>query len=208
MVVPGLLPQSNIASHEDDQSQLALQLFNEGLKELNLTRSSMQPIVLSHSDVPGQKKLSESIAERWKNVLGVKVELSGCGWNVFFSNLVRRQYQIGGCIWFALFHDPIYNLEFFKDPVSRYNTPQWQNDRYVKLLDKADQEIDTEKRLAYLHDAEKLLLDEMPVIPLYVNNYRFMMRDNIKGLYLSELGDVDFKWTSIEAPASMHLASR
>lgn len=184
--------------YNDKDEDYARQLFQEGLQELNITSEEFPVLQFNHSDIAGQKKLSEAIVQKWEKVLGIKVDLIGSEWNVFFSNQVMRQFQIGGCNWFSIFHDPIYNLEFFKEQANRYNWPGWENKQYTKLLDLADKEIDLAIRNEHLRQAELLLLDEMPIIPLFVLNFKYLKPERAKGLFISDLGYVDFKWGYIE----------
>lgn len=174
-------------------------LFGEGLEELGLTEETFPPLVFSHSDVPGQKKLSEAIQECWQNQLGIEVKLQQNEWNVFFANLGERQFQIGGCIWYAPFHDPIYYLEFFKEKDNRYNSTQWENKHYQQLLELADNEKDPTIRLEHLRQAENLLLDEMPIIPLYVYHAKFLKAPHIQNLNVNHTGQIDFKWVRFNA---------
>lgn len=184
--------------HFDGDIAQAQKLFDEGLKELNLTKETFPKIGLSHSDVPGQKSLMEAIAREWEKTLGIKVELSGSEWNVFSDNLGTRQFEIGGCISYFLYNDPLYALDFFKEISHRHNSSSWENKEYQKLLDQAVVEIDLNKRKEYLKKAETILLDEMPVIPLYVVNNKYMLNERVKNVYISDLGHVDFKWTYIQ----------
>mgnify|MGYP004417260683 CR=1 FL=1 len=177
---------------------LARKYFEEGLQELNITKEKFPRLQLSHNDVPGQKKLAETVAVQWKKILGIDVDLLGAEWNAFFDSLGSRQYQIGGCIWFSTFNDPICTLSFFKDRTHRYNAPQWENARYKELLDLADNTIDLNVRREYLKEAELILLEEAPVIPVFISHHKYVSHDYVKGIYIAPTGLIDFKWSSID----------
>lgn len=179
---------------------VACKLFEEGLAELHLTKEEFPKLKLSHSDITGQKKVAEAVQNQWETVLGIHVELVASDWNTFFSNLAQRNFQVGGCFWYSIFNDPIYFLEFFRDKSYRYNSAQWENPHYTKLLDLANQELDPRIRREHLKQAELLLLDEMPIIPLYVLNQKILKQDWLKDVFISELGHADFKWTHIAQP--------
>ncbi|MCC5831592.1 MAG: peptide ABC transporter substrate-binding protein [Chlamydiales bacterium] len=184
--------------YPDSDLRKARKLFDEGLRELNLTRDEFPNLLYSYSDIPGQKKLAEAIQQQWERTLGIQVELIPSEWNVFFANLGERQFQIGGCIWFCAFNDPIYTLEFFKEKAHRYNAPQWENDHYRQLLDLADAEPDPKVRLEHLKQAELLILDEMPIIPLYMVHAKYLKSPRVQGLTVNDLGQADFKWAYVE----------
>ncbi len=182
----------------DSNEQKSRKLFEQGLQELCITREEFPILKYSYSTIPGQKKLAEAIQQNWEKTFGIKVELIASEWNVFFSNLGERQFQIGGCIWYCQFHDPVYTLEFFKDKTHRYNSPQWESKHYQQLLDLADQEADPILRLEHLKQAELLILEEMPVIPLYMVHSKHLKSPKIQGLSVNDLGQVDFKWAYVE----------
>jgi oligopeptide transport system substrate-binding protein len=46
--------------------------------------------------------------------------------------------------------------------------------------------------------AEKLLMEEMPVIPLYFTSICYAKKKNLKNVYVSELNQLDFKWAEYE----------
>ncbi|MCH9626530.1 MAG: Oligopeptide-binding protein OppA [Chlamydiales bacterium] len=198
-----LIPITMPLTHEeelysDSNDRLAQKLFNEGLQELNLTREQFPTLRYSYSDIPGQKKLAEAIQQKWEQTFGIQVELTGSEWNVFFASLGERQYQIGGLIWFSVFNDPIYTLDFFKEKAHRYNAPQWESKHYRQLLDLADGETDPVRREEHLKQAVLLILDEMPIIPLYMVHAKYLKSPKVQGLFVNELGQADFKWAYVE----------
>jgi oligopeptide transport system substrate-binding protein len=172
----------------------AQQFFSQGLQELGLSLETFPPIVLSHSHIAGQRQLAEVIQNAWKEVLGVKVTLTGSEWNVFFSDLSHGKYQVGGCIKSALFRDPIHHLELLQDKTHLYNVCRWENRSYQNLLQQARSATDIETRNTLLRSAEEILLEQMPVIPIYSEVYLYMIRPHIQGIVIHDLGHVDFKW--------------
>ena len=74
----------------------------------------------------------------------------------------------------------------------------FDNDHYIQLLNLADQETNTKLRAEHLKQAELLLLDEMPAIPIYSLNAKCLISDKIKGIKFSHLGEIEFKGIYIE----------
>lgn len=188
--------------YSDANFEVAQKLFNEALEELHLSKEELPILQFSYSNIPGQKTMAQAIAREWEKIFGIQIDLLGSEWNVFFNNLGQRKFQIGGCIFYFLYNDPSYPLEFFKDINNRYNAPQWENKKYQDLLSAADYETNIEKRKEYLKEAEKILLEEMPIIPIYVHKNKYMIHKNLKGVFTSHLGHVDFKWAYFDHDVS------
>lgn len=180
-------------------SLLAKAFFEKGLEELHLTQQTFPKLTLSHSHISGQKQLAEAIQGDWRRVLGIEVEISGSEWNVFFSNLSKGQYQLGGCIKSAFFKDPLYHLELLKEKDHVYNVAKWENPLYQQLLKQAVVTGEETIRRNLLRQAEAILLEEMPVIPIYSEQYQYVLQPGVDGIVIHELGHVDFKWVDVRS---------
>lgn len=174
----------------------------QGLEELGLTLETFPPITLSHSHITGQRQLAEVIQNCWQEILGVRVNLQGSEWNLFFSDLSHGKFQVGGCIKSALFRDPVYHLELLQDKTQSYNLSRWEDPTYKQFLTQASLTTDVSERNALLRQAEEILIDQMPVIPIYSEAYLYMIRPHIEKVVIHDLGHVDFKWARRVSPHS------
>ncbi|MBQ9418825.1 MAG: peptide ABC transporter substrate-binding protein, partial [Synergistaceae bacterium] len=129
----------------------------EGFPEISLKYSSGSP---------RGKMFPEVLQGMWKTALGVKVNLSGEEWKVFLSTKNKGDFDVALSAWVMDFPDAAGFLETFAtdDPS---NSGNYSNPAFDELLKKAQAELDPVKRIDYLHEAEKILIDDMPLIPLY-----------------------------------------
>ena len=63
------------------------------------------------------------------------------------------------------------------------NNTAFSNAEYDKLIADAAQEPDEKKRLQLLESAERLLMEEVPIIPIYYYVSRNMVRPRVRGFY-------------------------
>ncbi len=68
------------------------------------------------------------------------------------------------------------NFEFTPG-VTGFNSPE-----YNEIIEKAFEEIDAEKRAAILHDAEKMLLELAPVVPIFAYQDAYLVGDDLSGV--------------------------
>jgi oligopeptide transport system substrate-binding protein len=66
------------------------------------------------------------------------------------------------------------------------------------MLEKADQILDLTERTTYLLKAERILMDAMPIIPIYFYTGSYLKKSYVKDVYLSVLSDSDFKWAYVD----------
>ena len=74
------------------------------------------------------------------------------------------------------------------------NDTGFSNARYDELIAAAKVETDSEKRLEMLREAEDILMDEMPILPIYYYTTVTAANENVKGVRISTLGKISFKY--------------
>ncbi len=182
----------------DADIQKAGEQFNLALKEMGISKKELPPITLSYSQSERGHKIAQTVQQQWNNAFGIDVQLQG-GESKFISEQVKnRSYQMALGSWFADFQDPINFLEVFKNKDNSTNQTGWENSKYVELLDQSAWISDPEKRRETLSGAEKLLLQEMPVIPLFYSTFTYAKSPKVNGIYFSDLGYLDFKNAEIK----------
>ncbi len=147
-------------------------------------------------------KIAQVAQQQWKEVLGVNVDLQSHDGKVFYNHLKNKNYQIGIGSWFADFRDPISFLEVFKYKENGTNNTQWENTDYISLLDQSSESAHPMHRENLLMQAEKVLIQEMPVVPLFYASYNYLKHPSVKEVYFSELGYLDFKHAYIDSNPS------
>jgi len=196
----GYLPSSEEASKplfRDHDVKLAKKLFAESLKEQGLTSSSLPTILVCYANNPRSHKIAQVLQQQWKEAFDLHVELQSCESKVFYDHLNRHNYQIGIGSWFADIQDPISFLDVFKYRNNGTNNTQWEHPDYIRLMDESAQ-AKSKKREDLLKQAEKLLITEMPIIPLFYSTYNYLQSARLKGVYFSDLGYLDLKRAYLE----------
>jgi len=137
------------------------------------------------------KILAETFQEMWRKNLGVQVNLINQEWKVFIKTRQEGDFQICRDGWTGDYLDPMTFMDVFVTG-SGNNDAHWSNKEYDDLIKKAKLSSDQKERMELMHKAEKLLIEEMPICPIYFYVDAFCMKDNIKKLGVSPLGLVDF----------------
>ena len=192
----GIVPHSFIKGQpffEDYDHHLARQLFQEALKDQSLTLENFPKVSIHYASNERSHKIAQVAQQQWKEVLGVNVTLQSSEPKVYYDLLKTHEYQLGIGSWFADIRDPISFLELFKFKENGTNNTQWENPHYIALLNQSSQAALPQEREKLLKDAERVIVNEMPVIPLFYASYNYLRNPEVKGVYFSELGYLDFK---------------
>jgi oligopeptide transport system substrate-binding protein len=197
-VPPTMFEENEKGYFKDGDLETAKKLLEEGLAEEGYASAADLPsITLSYNTNEAHAKIAQAIQDMWKKNLGVDVALDNAEWAVYIDKLHNGDYQIGRMGWLGDFNDPINFLELYKEQGGNNDT-RWTNEEFKNLLNQSATETDSEKRLDLLKQAEEILIDEMPIAPIYFYTNTYVHKDNLKDVVISGLGDVQFKWAYFE----------
>ena len=171
------------------QADEAKKLLEEGLKEEGLEKMPEMTYLYNTDD--GHKKIAEALQQMWKENLDVNVKLGNVEWKVF---LERRQPAIRFARfgWLPDYIDPMTFMDVYMTD-SGNNDTKFSNKKYDELIKKAKSTADQKVRMKALHDAEDILMDEMPVAPLYWYTRVYMDKDYVKNVYRAIDGSVYYE---------------
>lgn len=173
----------------------AKKLLEQGMKEKGYTQ--LPEVTLSYRSGTNYEKTAEAIQEMWKQTLGVEVKLQKLDSKVLTDMQKQLTYQIARSSWLPDFGDPINFLDIFQSN-SPSNRTGYNNKEYDRLIQAAYKEPNDEKRFAMMHEAEKILMDDAPIAPLYFYNTTLLQSDKVSGVVSSSLGYMDLKTADIK----------
>ncbi|MFC4558063.1 peptide ABC transporter substrate-binding protein [Virgibacillus kekensis] len=169
----------------------AKELLEKGMEEEGY--DELPPITLSYNTSESHKAIAETMAEMYKENLGVDVTLENTEWNVFLEDQKGLKHQLSRSSFIFDYADPVNFLESFITG-STMNRTGWSNEEFDKLIEQAKQETNEEKRWELMYEAEKLLAEEMPIFPIHYYNQVNMYKENVTGIVRHPVGYLELKW--------------
>lgn len=158
----------------------AQELFFSGLKDLHIEIKNFPVITLLYLNEKRKEQIAKFLKDTWKEVLGIDCRIEGYEWKTLFRKLEKGDYQISSLACTSVIKDPIYTLNWFRYKKDKINLSNWESVAYQETLNQADRQTDPQKRLSILKKAEEMLLDEMPILPLFYDNYAYFFKEHIK----------------------------
>ena len=180
----------------DHSPETAVRLFEEGLAEEGLTLQSCPSLSISHWSDPTVKTAVKIIQRQLHKVLGLRVVSRLRDWTTFLERFVVGDFQLAFASWFAWFQDPIFTLQFLKHKGTGMNGTAWENAEYIRLLELCDKTQDQCLRKGYLKQAEALVMEELPVIPVFYQKESYIKAPEVTGEAVSAVGLMELKWLS------------
>ena len=136
-------------------------------KESGHSEANPLTIQILYNTSENHKRLAVAIASMWKQVLGVETKLLNQEWKVFLET--RKQKTMPGVArngWIGDYNDA-YSFTQLLASDNEQNDSGFANDEYDALLDRAAVEPDMQQRAELMEAAERLMLEEQPIIPIY-----------------------------------------
>ena len=123
-------------------------------------------LTILYNTSENHKAIAEAIQQMWKSELNIEVELKNQEWKIYLDSRKRRDFEVCRASWIGDYNDPTTFLNLWLEK-STMNRSGWKNAHYDSLINKASQPEYSEKRFSLFAEAEKILLDEAPLLPIF-----------------------------------------
>ena len=164
----------------------------ELLKEAGYENGEGLPTIeLMYNSEGAHKDICQIVQENLAKI-GINIELANQEWAVFLNTRQQGGYEIARQGWIGDYSDPMTFLDMWVTGGGN-NDCGFSNSEYDSLIAEAKVETDTKKREELLRQAEDILMDEMPVIPVYFYTTVMAWNDDVEGVLVTALGKVYFK---------------
>jgi oligopeptide transport system substrate-binding protein len=124
---------------------------------------------------------TQAIIEMWRQNLGVEVSIAQSEAASFYDDLDRGRLQMFDIGWIMDYPDPEDIIDLLFSSTSRQNNTKYKNPQFDELVNQAKTETDTTKRLQLYQQAEQMLIQDSPWIPLWFGQAHFVVKPKVKG---------------------------
>ncbi|MCG0808587.1 lipoprotein precursor, peptide binding protein OppA-like protein [Lactiplantibacillus plantarum] len=179
--------ESTVKNSTSYNKALAQKLWKQGLKETGIKKLSIQ--LLASNDEPN-KPISQYLKSALeKNLDGLTVNLSNIPSKVASSRAQSGDFDLYLSGWGADFNDPISHLQIMTNN-SGYNYGKYNSSTYNALVNKAKNQDanDTSARWQDMINAEKTIMKDQGITPLYQTVYSYLQNPKVKGIIHNTAG--------------------
>lgn len=177
--LPGYNPDVSGYEYDPEQAQQLLAESSYGSVE-NLPNITLH--VSGGGGTPPQT--IEAIAEMLNQNLGVEVAIEQTEWATFLSDINRdpNPYQVFSIGWIADYPDPQNFIEILFSCDSRDNHTGYCNSDADALMDQAANESDEATRFGLYNEAEQIILDDAPIVPLWYGKEYWLVKPYVTNM--------------------------
>jgi len=127
-------------------------------------------------------KVAVAVASMWKEALGAQVRLTAVEFKSLLQDIDNGDVQVFRSSWLGDYNDAYTFAQYFKSNFG-INLPHYHSTEYDSLVNAAAVEIDPSKRRDLLQRAERVMLHDHPLIPLYFYVNKHLVKPEVQGWY-------------------------
>jgi len=204
MLPPTLWGHNDSLQHREFDIEKARQLLEQAAKEHDLELPITLELFVMDSPRPYMQQPRQT-------GIFIKDSLEKIGFNIkiitndigqHFQRMTRGEHQLGLSGWSADIADPdnFLNTLMHSNNINDRggnNLSRYRNPKSDQLLDQALVELDQEKRAELYRQAQKLMHEDAPVLPLVHVPVRVAVRKEVEGYKLHPASVIRLQWTQL-----------
>jgi len=184
--VAGYAPRAQLSGTGDEAKRLLAEAgFPDG--------AGFPTIELSYNTAENNQAVAQAVQDMWRRNLGVQISLVNQEWKVYLDAQHTKNYMIQRAGWIADYVDPHTFLELWETDNGNNDT-NWSNAEYDRLLHAALAAKTTEERYEIYQKMDAILVDELPVIPIYYYTTVRALNPKIHGYHPTLLDNHPWKY--------------
>ena len=162
---------------QEERNKVARRLY----KEAGYSKENPLRFELRYNTSDRHTKIAVAIQSMWKEVLGAEATLINEEFQVLLANMRDAEVtQVFRSSWIGDYDDAHTFLSVLRAG-SASNMPRYANDDFESLMQRAAEQADLDRRKLYLEEAERVMLADHPVIPLYFFVSNHLVRPEVRG---------------------------
>lgn len=146
-----------------------------------------------------QPKIIEAVQAMWERELGVHATIALLEQKTSIQNQRALDFTVGSNGWVADYPDPATFLELFVTN-GMANWTGWGDATYDRLIAQAAQTLDPLVRFECFQQAEAILLEQAPIIPLVFGARNYLIHPSVKGWDPALIGLYQYKKVYLQSP--------
>jgi oligopeptide transport system substrate-binding protein len=150
----------------------------------------LAPVQLLYNTSENHRAVAEAIQQMWRKHLGVTVALTNQEWKVYLDTVkTTRDFQLARSGW--LMPEPHLHLDRWATGNAN-NDAQWSHPEFDRLLQASLAASTQEARYDLYQRMEKIMIDDMPILPLYFVSLPRLIHPKVVG-YRTHVDDA-YPW--------------
>lgn len=152
---------------------------------------------LSYNTSENHKRIAVAAQAMWK-AIGVQAELVNREVKVHYDELKQHNFDVARAAWVADYNDPQNFLYLLETRTGPNNYSEYSNAKFDELMMEQAASRDQAQRMQFMHEAEKIAIDDDAWIPIYYYVSKTLVSPKLEGYADNTKNTHRTRWMSVE----------
>ena len=153
------------------------------------------------------RKIAVAVQQMWKKELNIDITIANQEWKVYLNSVSQREFQVARRGWIGDYVDPNNFLDLFITDGGNNNTG-YANDIYDEIiLERAPKAKTREARYSLFTEAETMMMNDMPIIPIYTYTSKHLIHPSVEGIYPNLMDSLNLKYVTLHPGRRLDMES-
>lgn len=172
----------------------AKEYYAKALEELGVDKIQLTMIC---DDGDTAIKNASFVQEQLKVNLGLDIQVESMPFKSRLERMSNKDFSIVFAGWGPDYNDPMTFLDMFETGNGNNHT-SYSSAAYDELLNKVRTELDGKTRFGYLTDLEKMLMEDLPIGPVYWRSRDYVLSGKIaSGVIRTAFQDMNYRFVKL-----------
>ncbi|PLW69252.1 peptide ABC transporter substrate-binding protein [Pseudohalioglobus lutimaris] len=155
-------------------------------------------VELIYNTNESHRKLAVALQQMWKDVLNVKITISNQEWKVYLDSVDTMDFDIARRGWIGDYVDPNNFLDLYITDGGN-NSTGFGDPRYDEMILKlAPQAKTQEERYRIFYEAETMLMEQMPILPIFTYTSKKLMHPSVRDMPSNLMDSLNLKYVWLD----------
>jgi oligopeptide transport system substrate-binding protein len=150
------------------------------------------------------RKIAVAVQQMWKRELNIDVTISNQEWKVYLNSVSQREFQVARRGWIGDYVDANNFLDLFITDGGNNNTGYASEEFDDIILDLAPKAQTRDERYGLFYKAETMMMNEMPIIPIYTYTSKHLIHPSVEGIYPNLMDSLNLKYVKLHPGRSLY----
>ena len=153
-------------------------------------------VELLYNTLEKHRVIAEALQQMWRKNLGIEITLYNQEWKVYMDSQHSKNFQLERGGWIADYVDPHVFFDMWETNGGNNDT-NWGSPAYDRLLHSALAAPTDAARYEIYQQMESILLDVMPVLPIFYYTKARLVNPRVKGYVITPVDNISWKYVDL-----------
>ncbi len=156
------------------------------------------PVEVTYNTSEDHRKIAVALQQMWKKELNIEITLANQEWKVYLDTVDTMNFQMARRAWIGDYVDPTSFLDMYITGGGNNNTGYADPVYDDMILRDAPRAATKEERFQIFYDAEKRLMEQMPILPIYTYTSNHLIHPSVKDMPSNLMDSMNFKYVWLD----------